>query len=289
MGRKFVAINLLILAGVVLLSRYLTSEWKSFEAENNVQRVLDKAKKNTGSVQELPPLPHPVAPQPYPDFTVIPEKDLFMADRRPPSPEAPRPVEEAPKFVKPPALNGVLNGNGKTQVMVTIFETPNAKGQSRTMSVGDVINGWSIAEIKETSLTLRWKDQEKVIDMFDSAPQQASAAPQTMARAPVTVITIGSSVAAVETVAASEPAGGPEEKPGLTVGVAGAQTGPNAGQRGGQTGVGGSRGAAGSRGGMGGSSTRSGRTGQTGSGVLGTPGGSSVPFNSGVRRGNNQY
>jgi len=288
MGRKFIAINLLILAGVVLLSRYLTSEWKSFEATNNVQRVLDKAKKNAGSVPELEPLPPPVTPHPYPDFTVIPEKDLFMAERKPPSPEAPQPVEEAPKFPKPPALNGVLNLNGKTQAMVTIFESPNAKGQSRTLSVGDAINGWSIAEIKETSLTLRWKDQQKVVDMFDSAPQQASAAPQAMARAPVTVITIGSSVAAVETVAASEPAGGTEEKPGITVGVAGGQPGANTGQRGGQTGQigpGGSRGATGSS--RGGYSNRSGRA--TGAGTVGTAGGSSVPFSSGVRRGSNQY
>ncbi len=57
---------------------------------------------------------------------------------------------------------------------MTIFENQNSKGQSRLMSIGDVINGWTIAEIEGTSLKLRWKDQEKVIDMFDSAPQQAA-------------------------------------------------------------------------------------------------------------------
>lgn len=294
MGRKFLVINLLILAGVILLSRYLTSEWRSFEAQNNVQRVLDQATKTAGPAPNLESTPQPDSPQPYPDFAVIPEKDLFMAERRPPSPEAAKEEVKAPEFPKPPALNGVLNQDGKTQVLVSIFDTPNAKGQSRTMSVGDVINGWTIAEIKETSFVLRWNDQEKVIDMFDSAPQQGPAAPQTMARQAPTVITIGSSVSAVETVEASAAAGGSDEKPGLVIGVAGGQ-GTNVGQRGGvggQGAMGGSRGVGGSRS-MGGASTRSGRTGQGGSGVIGMPGGgSSVPFNSGVRRGSqygNQY
>ncbi len=101
MGRKFLVINLLILAGVVLLSRYLTSEWKSFEEQNNVQRVLDNAKKNPGPVPDLEPTPPPLPAQPYPDFTVIPEKDLFMAERRPPSPEVVQPPEQEPQFPKP--------------------------------------------------------------------------------------------------------------------------------------------------------------------------------------------
>jgi len=293
MGRKFLVINLLILAGVVFLSRYLTSEWKSFEEQNNVQRVLDKAKKNPGPVPDLEPTPPPLPAQPYPDFTVIPENDLFMAERRPPSPEVIKPPEQEPQFPKPPALNGVLNGNGKTQALMTIFENQNSKGQSRIMSIGDVISGWTITEIKETSVKLTWKDHEKVIDMFDSAPQQPSAAPQSMAKAAVTVITIGSAAAAVETVEASAPPGGEGGGgPGLVVGVSGGQGGANQGgqQRGGQGGLSSSRGG---RGVGSAGSSRSGRMGNTsgqggmqgGSGVMGVPGGGgSVPFNSGVRR-----
>ncbi len=275
MGRRLLLVNVLILIGIVVLARYVTSAWHQFEETQNVASLLgniEKKKPKEVSVS-VPPPPEP--PQAYPLFTVIAEKDLFMPERRPAPPAEEAKVEVAPKLAKPPSLNGIYKNEGKKQALLTIFEGNNPKGTSRTVSVGDEVQqGYTVTEIGDTTLKMRWKDKDEIlIDMFDATPQQQAAAPPRNTSAVVTMITIGSAAAPVETTAATEAA---EERRGIEVGVAGNQG--VAGQRGPGQGQG-------MRQGEGGRGTLGGASSVGPSGTLGFPSGSgSVPFTSGTRR-----
>jgi len=272
MGQRLLLVNVLILIGIVALARYVTSAWHSFEETENLSSVLGNVKTGEPKVVSVDVPPPPEAPQAYPNFTIIPEKDLFMPERRPAPPPEQQVVETAPPMPKVPSLNGITKNEGKKRALITIFEGNNPKGTSREVGIGDDVQGWAVSEIGDTTMKIRWKDQEKLIDMFDSTPQQQAATPPRNAQAAVTVITIGSAAAAVETSEAEAP---PNQRGGgIEVGVAGAQGG--AGQRGqGQ----------GGRGNMGNDSMRGGGVG--GTGTMGVPSGggsSSVPFTSGTRR-----
>ncbi len=278
MGRRLLFANVLILVVIVLLARYVTSAWQNFEETQNVTSVLGpvRAAQPTDASIEVPPPPE--APQAFPNFTVIAEKDLFMPERRPAPPPDQQAAVTPPPMPKNPSLNGVLNNGGKKQALVTIFEGNNPKGTSRQVSVGDDIQGWTVSEIADTTMKLSWRDQEKLIDMFDASPQQQAAVPPRNATAAVTVITIGSPAAPVETNAATE-AAADERGGGVQVGVTGAQGGPGGPRNQGQ----GTRGNAG-RGNPGGDTMRGGMGGPGQSGTVGFPSSGSVPFTSGNRR-----
>ncbi len=274
-------VNVLILVGIVVLARYVTNAWYNFEETQNVPSVLVNLPKGTQTEVSVPPPPDP--PQAYPIFTVIAEKDLFMPERRPAPPPDQVQVEKAPALPKPPSLNGVLNNGGKKQALITIFEANNPRGASRQVSIGDDVQGWTVSEIADTTMKIRWKDEEKLIDMFDVSPQQQAAVPPNRTSAAVTIVTIGSAAAPVETTASAE-AAGDERRGGLEVGVAGGQAGP--GQRGGQGQGQGMRSGDTGRGNLGSDTMRGGTGGMGGTGTLGFPSGSSgsVPFTSGTRR-----
>ncbi len=280
MGRRLLLVNVLILVGIVLLARYVTNAWQSFEETQNVTSVLGPVRGGQPPDASIEVPPPPEAPQAFPNFTVIAEKDLFMPERRPAPPPDQQAAVTPPPMPKNPSLNGVLNNGGKKQALVTIFEGNNPKGTSRQVSVGDDIQGWTVSEIADTTMKLRWKEQEKLIDMFDATPQQQAAVPPRSTSAAVTVITIGSAAAPVETNVASEAAAADERGGGIQVGITGGQGGP--GQRVQGQGARGNTG----RGNPGGDTMRGGMGGPGQSGTVGFPssGSSSVPFTSGNRR-----
>lgn len=274
-------VNVLLLVGIIVLAKYTSDAWQEFEGTQNVRAVLAGAKRGQPlEVSVKAPSP-PEPPLAYPEFTVIPEKDLFMPERRPSEIQTEVVAEKAPPLPKPPSLNGVLNNDGKKQALITIFEGNNPKGQSRIVSIGDDVQGYTVTEIAETTMKMQWNDQEVLIDMFASSPQQQAAAPAAKKAAAVTVITIGEAAAPVETVTAE--AAVLEERRGIEVGTAGVQggvaagamrTGPGQGIRPGDRGRGQLRG-------------RSGQGMTSGSGILGpNRSGRSVPFTSGTQQRN---
>ncbi|RPI28314.1 MAG: hypothetical protein EHM61_05510 [Acidobacteria bacterium] len=278
MGRRLLLANVVLLVGIILLARYVADAWHQYDDKQNIKTVLAGAIRGRPAEVSVKAPPPPEPPRPYPDFTVIPEKDLFMPERRPPPPVTAEVKEVAPALPKKPSLNGVTTNAGKKQALLTIFEGNNPKGSTRVVSLGDDVQGYTVSEISDTTMKMRWKDVEILVDMFDSTPQQQAAAPAGRTSAAVTMITIGSAAAAVETVAASDnPAD--DRRGGIEVGVVGNQGG-TAGQRG--PGQGGRTGES-NRGQMGGRGSSMG-----GSGTMGFPSGgsNSVPFNSGTRRPN---
>ena len=219
MRRRIFFMNLLILAGIILSANYLVSAWHSFQQANNLERIVKK-QPFPGSVPPRVDVQPMKQSHPFAEFMVLSEKDLFTPERRPS--ESPPPVVEVPPppaLPMKPSLMGVSTVGGKKRAFVTVYEGKNNQGQAKVVGVGDEVQGYVVSKIADSTMTLKWNDQLVLIDMLDAQrPQQAAVKRLN----PVSVITVGSAVAAVQTIKGGAAAS--EEQRGVqVVGVVGAQ------------------------------------------------------------------
>ena len=283
MKQGILVLNLLMVIGTAVLAEQLISGWEAFEETNSVERLI-------GHVEPSQVGPADAAvwleagPRPFPEFLIIAEKNLFTPQRGPEAEEEIEPEEEkAPVLPMKPALTGVSRMNGKRRAFLTVYEGKKSSGKSLSVAIGDEVQGYRVSEITDTTVLLTWRDQEVLIDIFDTkgAPQQAAAAYKGAA---VTVITVGAAPAAVETTTASAKE---KEVRGLEVGTAGSSAQASSGGRGqggrgqqgvrgqggrGQGGRGQGLGQGGSRGGRGGLGGGRGQSGFGGGQGRGLPG-----------------
>ena len=213
MKRRVVFINFLILVGIIIFAVRFISAWEGFEREYNLVQIVNEVQSEERSAQDLDMEPIP-QPQPFSDFIVVSERNLFAEDRRPPSveeesPPPEIPEEKPPKWADRPILHGVSSAGGKRQAIMTVFGDNQKKSQLRTIEVGDPVQGYTVSEIGNTLVKLKWKDREEIVDMADAqGTQRAKAAKST---ASVTVIKVGAAPKAVQRTAAraADQQGGP--------------------------------------------------------------------------------
>ena len=205
------------------MAMQLISAWESFNEANSLEQIAGTAER---SALEGPSDVEPMSPSPpFSDFIVISERNLFAEDRRPPAVEeeleaaAVVPVEEPPKWSGRPTLHGVLVMGGEKQAILTVFEGNEGAGQLRTIHVGDRVQGYTVAGIQQTTVRLRWKDREEIIDIADA---QGSPPGGKSAVAAVTVITVGSALQAVQSTASKGV--GQQEGTGIQISVVGGQS-----------------------------------------------------------------
>jgi hypothetical protein len=226
MKRRVVVINFCMLVGIILMALRFISAWESFEEASSLEQIVNRTEGRDSALLDVEPMsPSP----PFSDFIVISERNLFSEDRRPPAvegeeeePEVEIVVEEPPTWTDRPALHGMSVVGGKRQAILTAFEGPQG-GQLRTVSVGDSVQGYTIVEIGNSMVRLKWKDQEEFLDMADShgiIPTKALSIPA----ASVTVITVGAAPAAVQK--ASGKATGQPQGTGIQVSVVSGQSNP---------------------------------------------------------------
>ena len=229
MKRRVVLINLLIFAGVVIFAAWFRSAWESFEQGHNLEGIVASAQLEGES-----PGPSPVKPmgqaEPFSQFVVVSQRTLFAENRRLESQEevvVQDPVvivEEPPKWAARPMLHGVSAMGGKRQGVVTVFEGNQKTGELRNVEVGDLVQGYWVDEIGETTMRLRWGDRNEIIDMAD-ATKPAGAGQGAAGK--VTVIRVGAAPSAVQTTASR---GAAQQKgSGLEVSVVGAASGQGGG------------------------------------------------------------
>lgn len=210
-------VNLLLLAGVLVLSYHLVGAWEAFEEERNLPSILERAERQAAAAEE-PPLVGGPSQAVLPDLAVIGERDLFRPERRPPAVDsAPAAIVEAPKFPKRPQMQGASQAGGEMRALLTIFDTPKSTGDLRQVSLGDQVQGYQVMEITNTTVVLQWNDVREVIDMFDTEPGRVQPQAQARRGASVTIVRIGRKYAAVETSSTEE---APSER---TAGAAPAQ------------------------------------------------------------------
>ena len=231
MKRRVVLINLLIFAGVVIFAGLFRYAWESFEQRHNLEGIVASAQQRGES-----PGPSPVKPmgqaESFSEFVVVSEKTLFAEDRRPKSEEevlVEKPtvvVEESPKWAARPMLHGVSTVGEKRLGVVTAFEGNQETGELRNVQVGDLVQGYWVDEIGETTMRLRWGSLDEIIDMADATKPAGAGQPDTRK---VTVIQVGAAPSAVQTNTATKK----QEGSGLEVSVVAAPAGQaGAGQAG---------------------------------------------------------
>ncbi len=232
MKRRVVLINVLIFAGVVIFATRFRSAWESFEQGNSLEGIVATAQQDGGSAG-----PSSVEsmgrPGPFSEFVVVSQRTLFAESRRPESQEevvVQDPglvVEEPPKWAARPMLHGVSAVGGRRLGVMTVFEGKQKQGELRSVEVGDLVQGYWVDEIGETTIRLRWGDRDEIIDMADAT--KPAAAGRRGAAGKVTVINVGSAPSAVETTSAAAQ----QEGSGLEVSVVGASSAQGGTGRGG--------------------------------------------------------
>ena len=202
MKRRVVFINFFMLMGIIVLALQFVSSWRSFEGDYSLERIFNRSgmgSRDTALLGVEPMSPSP----PFSDFIVISERNLFAEDRRPPSVEEEQQEEETeaevaeaapPSWLIRPILRGASNVGGKVAIL-TVFPGNRATETTDTVHIGDLVMGYTVAEIDARTVTLRWRDHEEIIDMADAEAEQAASAASVQAA--ITVITVGSAPAAL--------------------------------------------------------------------------------------------
>jgi len=176
---KLLLLNLLLLAGLVLIGRELRSNWRAARAREEAMRAK----------QVKPPAPPPVtqavAPQPVvaAGYIDVAQQTLFAKDRNPNvvvEQEKPKPVPAFPK------LYGVMNlGDGVLAIL------SDGRTRQKPYRPGDQVGEFKLSEIQADSLVFEWdqkKFPKKFSELQDRAAEPASAVESTprQAAAPVT-------------------------------------------------------------------------------------------------------
>ncbi len=223
MKRRVVLINVLLFAGLVILAGRFRSALESFEQERSLEGIFSSAQQDGGS-----PSPSPVEPMGRPrrfsEFAVVSERTLFAENRRMESEvgevvQGPAVVVETPpKWAARPMLHGVSAAGGRRLGVMTVFEGRQRTGELRSVEVGDLVQGYWVDEIGETTLRLRWGDRFEIIDMDDATPPPGAV--QRLVDK-VTVIQVGSAPSAVQTTTADDQ----QEGSSLEVSVVGGSSG----------------------------------------------------------------
>jgi hypothetical protein len=160
---------------------------------------------------------------------VLVERNLFRPERRArPVGKTQKPPEEAPTFPKEPKLTGVTERDGERSAFLRVYDSKKDQGRLLEVGVGSGLQGWTVTEIRDTTLTLAWNDQQVLVDMMDSGPVKA-VSKRAKKVASLNIIRIGKRVEAVETTTPGAPK--TEKNRGLEVGLVGAQRPPGRGAR----------------------------------------------------------
>ncbi len=224
MRQGIVLLNLLLVAGVGLLGQRLISNWRHFQ-ESTRQEVYQRINRSPAPPEEAS-FGQDVA-RPFNHYLEIEERNLFNPERRPEEEvtgAAAVATQKPPPLPIKPTLHGVSTIRGEQRAFLTVFAGKKNQGESRTVMLGDKVQGYRVSEITPTTVTLVWNDHTELIDIMDSRKgKQSKKSASKQARADVVnIVTVGSARAAVETVAAAVPP--PEE-------AARAAVSPTAGQQ----------------------------------------------------------
>ena len=204
MRQGIVLLNLLLVAGVGLLGQRLISNWRHFQ-ESTRQEVYQRINQRPPPVEEA--AFNVELKRPFNDYLEIHERNLFKPERRPDplgtgTPAAP---EKPPPLPIKPTLHGVSTIRGEQRAFLTVFAGKKNQGESRTVMLGDMVQGYRVDEITPTTVTLVWKHHSELIDIMDSkkGKQPKESASKRAGAGAVNIVTVGSARAAVETVAAA--------------------------------------------------------------------------------------
>lgn len=162
MKLKFIALNALLLIGVLAIAWQARARWE--EAQKRRAANLNAAVKPVASLPTTP-LPKPEAP-PAAKYADVATKDLFAKDRNPVViVETPK-VEPAKPMPPLPVVYGVLALPSGTKAIMA----EKTGGPSTPVHQGDTVGEFTIVSLDPRNVTFEWNGQEisrKIDDLID--------------------------------------------------------------------------------------------------------------------------
>ncbi len=168
MTKKWMTINLMLLAATVLLARQLYVTTLRFKQDNSLANVMRvQPGKKGGTEAPLPPV-QPVAKLSDAEYAVIPQGNVFTETRRPeekveaPAPEPPRRLDN------PPILVGIIISGSRRQALIVDTTAPAVSGNRRTqtMRIGDSYRGFTVTDITSTGMVLESGPSREIVPLF---------------------------------------------------------------------------------------------------------------------------
>ncbi|MBL8212226.1 MAG: hypothetical protein JNK87_16025 [Bryobacterales bacterium] len=178
MSKKLWFLNLLLVAGLVMIGRELHASWKA--SREREKRMLGQ---RVSPVKEPPttigPPPAPVQATQYID---VAQQTLFSKDRNP-NVVVEVPVEK-PKIMPPfPKFFGVMNlGDGPMAIMTE-------GGRQKTFKAGEQIGEYKLLAIGTETLTFEWDGKPHVKKFSDLQAREAAPQVEERTAAPAAPVT----------------------------------------------------------------------------------------------------
>lgn len=194
MTKKWIAINLLLLAVAGLLARQLYLAAARFNADNDLAKIQPVADLKQKMIPEKAPAKAP-APAAYAaaDFAIIAEKNVFTESRsKEEKTEIAAPAEPPPLVPKPILVGVTLSESEQTAAIIDPSETSSASQTKRAQikRVGDFYRGYKITSITLDRIVLESGTRREIIPLHEGSKRaQAGKTPIIATR----VVPIGSS------------------------------------------------------------------------------------------------
>jgi hypothetical protein len=165
MIRRLIILDTLLILMLVFGGVAIRSQWKSFDAAHQVSAITPES-------EAFPTVDQPPAPQSATvatDWTDISARNLFSFDRSDITLLASEPAElPKPPGPKPFLFGTVFIGSEKMAMLA-----PAGNRSYRPMKVGELIDGWTVAEIQDKSVVITGNDIRHTIVMNDPTGQIA--------------------------------------------------------------------------------------------------------------------
>jgi hypothetical protein len=176
MFRRLFLLNLFLLAAGVAGVIRLRHDMSAFSASHRVDRIQPESGK---------PLPKPleaattVARQDWPDIAT---HNPFSFDRNDVALAITPPAPEQPKRPKPLLYGTILIGKD----LIAMLAPADAPSRfSKPVHAGETYDGWSVVEIKEKTVTVKWDQTTETLIMNDPTAQVARSSEKTGPSTPV--------------------------------------------------------------------------------------------------------
>jgi hypothetical protein len=176
MTKKWIAINLILLAAVSVLGWQLYQSVKRFKAQNSIASLTRPQAVKNAAETTMPPA-EPVRKFSDAEYAVIPTNDLFVEARKKDAVvEAPAPVEVARKLNNPPTLVGIAIAGTQRRAMIVdpTGSGPAGARKTQTLKIGDDYQGFAVTAITDNGMVLEAGASREVIPLFapGKVPQQ---------------------------------------------------------------------------------------------------------------------
>ena len=170
--KRWIAINLLLLATAALLGSQLRKSISQFKAENDLAKIQPAADLKQKLLQEKAPPPQPAARIYIPaEFSIIAEKNLFSLTRSKEEKVENTAPPEPPPLAQKPILVGttITDTERKASIIDPTAQSDMRNRKGSIQRIGDVYQGYTITEIAPDRIVLESGTRREVIPLREGS------------------------------------------------------------------------------------------------------------------------